>query len=323
MWNQTLQFEFIILGFPELAQDQFSLFALFCTIYLLTLLENILLILTISLNRHLHKPMYFFLGNLSILEIIYVSMIMPQLFSNLLFSKRTITLGGCVTQLCFIISLASSEFFLLTAMAYDRYLAICHPLHYTLRMNHRVCMVLSIGSWLGGFLFTFPSVIMISNLQFCSKNTIRHFFCDISPLLTLSCTDTSSIELLDFVAALVVLMPSLLVTVISYVCIFRTVARIPSRKGKHKAFSTCVSHLVVVCMFYASTIFMYARPKAIQSFEFNKLVSILYTVVTPFLNPIIYSLRNREVRETWSKALYRSTIFLARSQGERLKLWQH
>ncbi|XP_060111095.1 olfactory receptor 6P1-like [Heteronotia binoei] len=308
MRNITSHLEFIIMGFSELPQHQLLLFALFFTIYLLTLLENVLLIVTIWLNNHLRTPMYFFLGNLSLLEIFYISVTMPKLFSNLLLGEKTITLGGCLAQLYFFLSLASSECFLLSAMAYDRYLAICCPLHYTSLMNHTACITLSLASWLGGFLASFPSVAMISNLQFCNKNTIRHFFCDISPLLRLSCTDTSLIELLDFVAALAVLMTSLLVTGTSYICIFCTVAKIPSAKGKHKAFSTCVSHLTVVSMFYATTIFMYARPKAIGTFDLNKMVSILYTVVAPFLNPMIYSLRNREVRETLTRAVHRKAV---------------
>ncbi|XP_066485801.1 olfactory receptor 6P1-like [Tiliqua scincoides] len=309
MWNQTSHTEFIIMGFPEFPKHQFLLFTLFVSVYLLTLLENVLLLVTIWLNSHLRTPMYFFLGNLSLLEIFYVSVTMPKLFSNLLLGEKTITLGGCLTQLFFFLSLASSECFLLATMAYDRYLAICHPLHYASLMNHRICTILSLASWLGGFLASFPSVVMISNLRFCSKSTIRHFFCDLSPLLTLSCTDTSFIERLDFLAALAVLMTSLLVTGMSYASIFCTVAKIPSTKGKRKAFSTCVSHLTVVSMFYATTIFMYARPKAIGTFDLNKMVSILYTVVAPFLNPIIYSLRNRDVRETLRRALRNLATF--------------
>ncbi|XP_033024523.1 olfactory receptor 6A2-like [Lacerta agilis] len=323
MWNQTSHVEFIIMGFPEFPQHQLYLFAFFSTIYLLTLLENVLLIVTISLNNHLHTPMYFFLGNLSLLEIFYVSITMPKLLSNLLSGEKTITLEGCITQLYFFLSLASSECFLLATMAYDRYLAICYPLHYATLMNHRASTVLSLVSWLGGFLASFPSVLMISNLQFCRKNAIRHFFCDLSPLLRLSCTDTSSIEMVDFVAALAVLLTSLAVTGTSYICIFCTVAKIPSVKGKRKAFSTCVSHLAVVSMFYATTIFMYARPKAIRTFDLNKLVSILYTVVAPFLNPIIYSLRNREVRKTLRRALHNSATLSKCFQKEKLKLSQN
>ncbi|XP_062992666.1 olfactory receptor 6B9-like [Elgaria multicarinata webbii] len=321
MWNQTSHVEFIVMGFPELPHHQLLLFVIFSTIYILTIMENVLLIVTIWLNRHLRTPMYFFLGNLSLLEMFYVSVTMPKLFSNLLFGEKTITLGGCLTQMYFFISLASSECFLLATMAYDRYVAICHPLHYTSLMNHRACIFLSLVSWLGGFLATFPSVVMISKLQFCRKNTIGHFFCDISPLLKLSCTDTASIEVLDFVAALAVLMTSLFVTGTSYGFILCTVARIPSTKGKHKAFSTCVSHLAVVSMFYATTIFMYARPKAIGTFDLNKLVAIQYAVVAPFLNPIIYSLRNREVRETLHRALHSSVAISVFFQTQRLKTW--
>ncbi|XP_060639237.2 olfactory receptor 226-like [Anolis sagrei] len=302
MWNQTSHVEFIIVGFSELPQHQLVLFVLFCFIYLLTLLENILLLVIILSNKNLRTPMYFFLGNLSLLDVFYVSVTMPKLFSNFLLGEKTITLNGCITQLYFFQSLGSSEFFLLAAMAYDRYVAICHPLHYTSFLTYRACMILSLGSWFGGFLASLPSVVMISNLEFCRQNNIRHFFCDISPLLLLSCTDTSFTERLDFVAALVVFMPSLGMTGMSYVCIFYTVAKIPSAKGKHKAFCTCASHLIVVSMLYATTIFVYAQPKAIATFD-TMFMSIFYITVIPVLNPIIYSLRNREVRQTLSRAL--------------------
>ncbi|EMP28522.1 hypothetical protein UY3_14394 [Chelonia mydas] len=170
-------------------------------------------------------------------------------------------------------------------MACDCYLTICHRLHYPAFMNHRACTVLNLGSWLSGFLASFPSIVMISRLQFCSANTVQHFFCDLLPLLKLSCTDTSTIETLDFVAALSVLVTSLLVTGTSYICIFSTVARIPSTAGNHKAFFISASHLVVVSMFYATTLFMYAWPRSVSTFDLNKLVSVLYTVVAPFLNP--------------------------------------
>ncbi|XP_030402337.1 olfactory receptor 6-like [Gopherus evgoodei] len=313
--NQSSHTDFIILGFPGLPEHQGLLFVLFITIYVLTLMENLVLIVTIKLNCALHTPMYFFLGNLSLLEIFYVSVTVPRLLSNLLLGEKVISLEGCIAQLYFFLSLASSECFLLVAMAYDRYLAICHPLRYPDLMNHRACTVLSLGSWLSGFLASFPSILMLSRLQFCSDNTIQHFFCDLPPLLKLSCTDTSTIETLDFVAALSVLVPSLLVTVTSYICIFSTVARIPSVVGKHKAFSTCASHLVVVSMFYATILFMYARPRAVGTFNLNKLVSVLYTVVAPFLNPIIYSLRNREVKETLGRVLgskANSLVFIVR-----------
>ncbi|XP_067388385.1 olfactory receptor 226-like [Emydura macquarii macquarii] len=301
--NHSSHTEFIVLGFPGLPEHQGLLFVLFVTVYVLTLMENLVLIVTVKLNYQLHTPMYFFLGNLSLLEIVYVSVTVPKLLSNLLLGEKAISLAGCMAQLYFFLSLASSECFLLATMAYDRYLAICHPLRYPALMNHRACAVLSLGSWLSGFLASFPSIVMISRLQFCDGNTIQHFFCDLSPLLRLSCTDTSTIETLDFVAALFVLVTSLLVTGTSYICIFSTVARISSRAGKRKAFSTSASHLVVVSMFYTTTMFMYARPRTIGTFDLNNLVSVLYTVVAPFLNPIIYSLRNREVREILGRAL--------------------
>ncbi|XP_073165706.1 olfactory receptor 226-like [Lepidochelys kempii] len=293
--NHSSHTDFIILGFPGLPEHQWLLFVLFVTIYVLTLMENLVLIVTIKLNCQLHTPMYFFLGNLSLLEIFYVSVTVPKLLSNLLLGEKVTSLGGCMAQLYFFLSLASSECFLLAAMACDCYLTICQRLNYPALMNHRACTVLNLGSWLSGFLASFPSIVMISRLQFCSANTIQHFFCDLLPLLKLSCTDTSTIETLDFVAALSVLVMSLLVTGTSYICIFSTMARIPSTAGKHKAFFICASHLVVVSMFYATTIFMYAWPRAVGTFDLNKLVSVLYTVVAPFLNPSSTAFKQKEI----------------------------
>jgi olfactory receptor len=246
--------------------------------------------------------MYFFLANLSVLETFYTTVTVPKLLAGLLAGARTISFSGCLTQLFLFLSLGSSECFLLATMACDRYLAICHPLHYPAIMDSRLCLQLALSAWLGGFLASFVSTALISRLRFCGSNVLNHFFCDISPLLQLSCSDTTTIETLDFVAALAVLATSLMVTTVSYAHILATVLRIPGA-GHQKAFSTCASHLVVVVIFYTTTIFMYARPHAISSFDLNKLVSVVYSVVTPLLNPIIYCLRNRDIREALAKLL--------------------
>ncbi|XP_006880168.1 PREDICTED: olfactory receptor 226-like [Elephantulus edwardii] len=301
--NFTLVTEFVLLGFPELCHLHGLLSGSFLTIYMVTLLENLVIIVVIRTSRQLHTPMYFFLANLSVLEILYTSVTVPKLLASLLVQEKTISFSGCLTQLFLFLSLGSSECFLLATMACDRYLAICHPLRYPAIMDSRLCLHLALSAWLGGFLASFVSLALISHLRFCGPNVLNHFFCDISPLLQLSCSDTTVIEMLDFVAALAVLMTSLLVTVVSYVRILATVLRIPGGAGRQKAFSTCASHLLVVAIFYTTTIFMYARPHAASSFDLNKLVSVIYSVVTPLLNPIIYCLRNRDIKEALAKHL--------------------
>ncbi|XP_044092664.1 olfactory receptor 6-like [Neovison vison] len=301
--TETLVTEFILLGFPELCHLRGLLSGLFLTIYLVTILENLVIVLTIRASQQLHTPMYFFLANLSVLETLYTSVTVPKLLAGLLARVRTISFSGCLTQLFLFLSLGSSECFLLATMACDRYLAICRPLHYPAAMNWQLCLRLALSAWLGGFLASFVSMALISRLRFCGPNVLNHFFCDISPLLQLSCSDTTTIEILDFAAALAVLATSLLVTMVSYAHILVTVLRIAGWAGRRKAFSTCASHLVVVATFYTTTIFMYARPHAASSFDSNKLVSVIYSVVTPLLNPLIYCLRNRDIREALTKLL--------------------
>ncbi|KAM5272130.1 olfactory receptor 226-like [Ctenodactylus gundi] len=302
--SDTLVTEFILLGFPELSHLQGLLSGSFLAIYVVTVLENLVILGTIGASHRLHTPMYFFLANLSVLETFYSTVTIPKLLAGLLAQARAISFAGCLTQLFLFLSLGSSECFLLTTMAGDRYLAICHPLRYPAIMHPRLCLYLALSAWLGGFLASFVSIALISHLRFCGPNVLNHFFCDISPLLQLSCSDTTAIETLDFVAALAVLVTSLLVTAVSYVRILATVQRVPGGAGRRKAFSTCASHLVVVVIFYTTTIFMYARPHAISSFDLNKLVSMVYSVMTPLLNPIIYCLRNRDIKEALAKLLH-------------------
>lgn len=300
--SSALVTEFVLLGFPELCHLQGLLLGSFLTIYLVTVLENLVVVGTIRASRQLHTPMYFFLGNLSVLETLYTSVTVPKLLA-ILAGARAISFSSCLTQLFLFLSLGSSECFLLATMACDRYLAICRPLQYPAIMGSRLCLCLALSAWLGGFLASCVSTALITRLRFCGSNILNHFFCDISPLLQLSCSDTTAIEMLDFVAALAVLASSLLVTAFSYAHILATVVRVRGGAGRRKAFSTCASHLVVVAIFYTTTIFMYARPRAISSFALNKLVSVVYSVVTPLLNPLIYCLRNHDIREALAKLL--------------------
>ncbi|CAM9815016.1 unnamed protein product [Bubo scandiacus] len=294
--NDTHIHEFILLGFPTVIELRALLFVIFLTVYLLTVLENIVIITLIRRNHQLHKPMYFFLGHLSFLEAWYISVTVPKLLVNFLVKNKSISFPGCMAQLYFFIALVCTECVLLAVMAYDRYVAICNPLRYPVIMNHRVCMQLAMGSWLVGFLISVLKVFFISQLSFCGPNKINHYFCDISPLLNISCSDSSLAELVDFILALIVIMVPLCTVVTSYICIIFTVLKIPSSQGRQKVFSTCSSHLTVVILFYSTTLFTYAHPKVMYTYSANKLVSVLYTVVVPLLNPLIYCLRNKEVR---------------------------
>ncbi|KAJ7313809.1 hypothetical protein JRQ81_005526 [Phrynocephalus forsythii] len=305
--NRSRVREFILLGFPTTKELQVLLFVIFLVAYIFTLLENVVIIAVIRINPQLNKPMYFFLSNLSFLETWYLCVIVPRLLVNFLAKDKTISFEGCMAQLYFFSSLICTECVLLAVMAYDRYVAICNPLRYPTIMTHRLCMQLSVGSWSTGFLASVLKVAFISQLPFCGPNTINHFFCDISPLLNMSCEDMTVAEIVDFVLALIILLGPLSVTIVSYVCIIGTILRIPTSQGRKKAFSTCTAHLTVVTIFFSATLFMYARPKRIHPFDLNKLVSVIYTIVTPMLNPFIYCLRNQEVKEALKKAFCSSS----------------
>ncbi|NXL39348.1 OR6B1 protein, partial [Glaucidium brasilianum] len=301
--NDTHIHEFILLGFPTVIELQALLFVIFLTVYLLTVLENIVIITLIRRNHQLHKPMYFFLGHLSFLEAWYISVTVPKLLVNFLVKNKSISFTGCMAQLYFFIALVCTECVLLAVMAYDRYVAVCNPLRYPAIMNHRVCMQLAMGSWLIGFLTSVLKVFFISQLSFCGPSVINHFYCDISPLLKLSCSERLVAEMVDFVFALLILLIPLSVIIISYMCIISTILCIPMAQNRKKAFSTCVSHLTVVIIFFSATLYMYARPRSLHSLDINKLVSIIYAIATPMLNPFIYCLRNQEVKDTLWKTL--------------------
>lgn len=308
--NWTKVTEFILVGFPGSQRLQITLFTVFLLAYMLTVMENVVIIVLIWLNLTLHKPMYLFLSNLSFLEIWYVSVTVPKLLGGFVTAERAISFIGCMAQLYFFLGLACTECVLLTVMAYDRYIAICNPLRYPAIMSHGFCIRLAAGSWLSGFSIAMGKIFFISRLSYCGPNVLNHFFCDVSPLINLACTGKEVAELTDFLLALLILIAPLCVTIFSYICIISTVMRIPSAKGKQKAFSTCASHLMVVTIFYSATIFIYARPRAITSFDSNKLVSVLYTVLTPLLNPIIYCLRNKEFKDVLKKSLHGSSSTL-------------
>ncbi|XP_024052697.1 olfactory receptor 11A1-like, partial [Terrapene carolina triunguis] len=307
--NQTAIIEFIFLGFGDLPELQLLLFLLFLVIYISTMAGNVLIVMLVVTDQHLHTPMYFFLGNLSCLETCYTSTILPRMLTSLLTGDGTISVSGCLTQLFFFGSLAGTECYLLAAMSYDRYLAICKPLHYSALMNTRFCLQLAAGSWFNGSLATAIFILFMSQFIFCGPNEIDHFYCDSGLLVNLACGDTHLMALLSSVLACVFTLPPFLLTLTSYVCIITTILRIPSTTGRQKAFSTCSSHLIVVTIFYGTIMIVYMLPKRDTPRVLKKVLSLCYTVLTPLVNPLIYSLRNRDFKEALRQAVTKYVAF--------------
>ncbi|XP_043827835.1 olfactory receptor 10AG1-like [Dromiciops gliroides] len=293
--NLTVMMEFILIGFSELPNLQGFLFGIFLVTYMSILIGNGLIIIITKVDAGLQTPMYFFLGNFSFLEICYTSVTLPRMLTNLWTQKRNISLLACSIQLCFLLILGNSECFLLGVMAYDRYVAICKPLYYPVIMNQKMCIQLLIGSWITGIPVQIALTYQIFSLPFCGSNKLNHVFCDIPPLLKLACGDTSKNEFSVYADAVLFAMVPFLLIVGSYVKIIATILKLPSVTGRYKAFSTCSSHLIVVGLFYGSGIIMYLRPKSSYSAGTDKVFSLFYTIVTPVFNPLIYSLRNKDV----------------------------
>ncbi|XP_039353520.1 olfactory receptor 10A7-like [Mauremys reevesii] len=302
--------EFILLGFGNHPELQIFLFLLFLVIYVVTMAGNILIMVLVVTDQHLHTPMYFFLGNLSCLETCYTSTILPRMLASLLTGDRTISVTGCLIQLYFFGSLVDTECYLLAVMSYDRYLAICKPLHYGTRMNNRFCFQLAAGSWISAFLAVIIVIILMSQLIFCGPNEIDHFFCDLTPMIKLSCSDTHKMEFVTFWGSVLFTLPPFLLTMTSYVYIIIAILRIPSTTGRQKAFSICSSHLIVVTIFYGTLMIVYILPKTEKLRELNKVFSLCYTVLTPLLNPLIYSLRNKDVKLAFRKAVRKYVAFM-------------
>ncbi|XP_030066617.1 olfactory receptor 5V1-like [Microcaecilia unicolor] len=307
--NHTKVTEFIILGFYELPEMQLFLFLLFLIIYLMCLTGNLLIIFTVCSDSHLHSPMFFFLSNLSFLEICYVTVTVPKLLAVLIAQNKTISFMQCMIQMYLFLACTDTEFYLLTAMAYDRYVAICKPLHYTIIMNKKVCIILAIVSWTIAFLNPVSYVTLMSQSFFCSSNKINHFFCDATALMSLLCSGTYAIETLTYIEGSLLGFTPLILTVISYVYIISAILKIQSAKGRQKTFSTCSSHLTVVLLFYGTSFGVYMRPKSAYSMDLNKLFTVVYITVIPLLNPLIYSLRNKELKETLWKTTRRTIFF--------------
>ncbi|XP_063159044.1 olfactory receptor 5V1-like [Candoia aspera] len=297
--NQTKLSEFIILGFQNLQEMQSLLFSAFLTIYLFTMLWNIFIITIAILDQKLRTPMYFFLGNLSFLDICYTSTTIPQMLDLIVKDRSSISFTACVLQLYFFFSFVGTECLLLAVMALDRYVAICNPLHYSLLMRRCVCLQLTIACWVGGFLNSALHTYFAFQLPFCGDNRLDAFYCDIPPLLKLSCGDISLNQKLLLSVGLLIAWTPLFCILLSYASIISTVLKMRSAEGRRKAFSTCSSHLTVVLLYYGSCIFTYLRPVSSQSSVNAKLIPLMYSILTPLLNPIIYTLRNKDVKKAW------------------------
>ncbi|XP_077024219.1 olfactory receptor 6C4-like [Tamandua tetradactyla] len=298
MKNQTLLTEFILLGLTDIPELQVALFVLLFLTYIFSIIGNLIIITLTLLDSQLHTPMYFFLRNFSFLEISFTTTFTPRLLYSILTGNKSISFTGCFAQYFFTIFLGATEFYLLAAMSYDRFVAICKPLHYTIIMSNRVCVQLVLCSWLGGFLIILCPIILTSKLDFCASNVLNHYYCDYGPLLEISCSDTSLLELVDFILAFVTLVVTLVLVILSYTNIIRTILNIPATQQRKKAFSTCSSHMIVISLSYGSCIFMYIKPSA-KGVAFNKGVAVLNTSVAPLLNPFIYTLRNKQVKQAF------------------------
>ncbi|XP_077112489.1 olfactory receptor 10AG1-like [Ranitomeya variabilis] len=294
--NQTTVTEFTLVGFSDSLQLQYLWFAFFFCIFKISLLAHMFIILLYRFSPNLHTPMYFFLAIFSFLEICYLSTIVPKLLINLLSQKKTITFYGCAVQMYCFLLLGSTECYMLAAMAYDRYNAICHPLLYNVIMRRAVCFRLVMGSCVIGTTVGVLQTTFIFTLPFCGSGQINHFYCDIPPLLNLACSNSRFNEIATFIIASLLIVGSFLLTMISYTNILWTIVKHHPTASRRKAFSTCTSHLIVVTLFFGSGIIMYLRPKSRYGMDDGKFLSLMYTIIVPFLNPFIYSLRNNDVK---------------------------
>ncbi|XP_074092281.1 olfactory receptor 6M1-like [Macrotis lagotis] len=303
--NMTTIQEFMLEGFPAVQHLGKPLFVVHLLLYLVSIMGSIIIV-TITWSDHcLQTPMYFFLSSFSFLESCFITTVIPKLLAIFLSGMQTISFAACLTQTFFFLFLGSTCFFLLAVMSLDRYMAICNPLHYHIIMNMRVCFLLVLSCYLLGFILIIGPILMVSRLSFCGFNLINHFFCDLGPLVHLSCSNTNTIESLSFLFSIVIILSSLTITVISYIKIIITIVNLPTAKERQKAFSTCSSHLIVLFLTYGSCVFIYVKPKQADRLESNKEAALVNTVITPLLNPFIYTLRNKQVKKALRNAVYR------------------
>ncbi|XP_034646097.1 olfactory receptor 14A16-like [Trachemys scripta elegans] len=303
MSNQTAVTEFLLLGYSDIWELQILYFIVFLVLYLISLLGNLLIITAIALNCHLHNPMYFLLINLAILDFGYISVTIPKSMANSLMNTRLISYSGCVAQVFFYIFFASANFALLTIMAYDRYVAICQPLHYEMVMNRRACVQMAASAWISGIICSALHTGNTFAISFCGGNMVDQFFCEIPQILHLACSDSDLGEVVVISLCMFLSLICFAFIVVSYVQIFKTVLRIPSEEGRHKAFSTCLPHLIVVSLFLFTGTFAFLKPTSNSTSDLNSLVAVLYSILPPMMNPIIYSMRNKEIKGALSKLI--------------------
>ncbi|KAM6033004.1 olfactory receptor 2AP1-like [Theristicus caerulescens] len=309
MLNHTTVTEFLLLGFPSLHHQQRLMAITLLASHLVIFVGNLLIISLLLAERDLYRPMYFFLCNLSCLEIFITTSILPKAIGNLLMGSKAISYPGCLTQCYFYSLLGSIQFVLLAVMSYDRYVAICHPLHYPMLINSQLCLQLLLGSWAAGFLATVASAVLVARMPFCNANRIDHFFSDTDSalLIKLSCAETQMVELIPFVASSIILLGSLGMTAMSYLYIMNTILRLPSASSRHKAFSTCSSYFTFVILGYGSCIFMYVQPSS-HHISYNKAVALLNTLMAPLMSPFLFSLRNQMMKGALKAAWKRRVI---------------
>ncbi|XP_004433337.1 PREDICTED: olfactory receptor 1E1-like [Ceratotherium simum simum] len=309
--NQTIISDFLLLGLPIEPEQQNLFYALFLAMYLTTILGNLLIIFLIRLDSHLHTPMYLFLSSLSFSDICFSSVTIPKLLQNMQSQVSSIPYAECLTQMYFFLFFADLESFLLVAMAYDRYVAICFPLRYTTIVSPKLCLSLVVLSWVLTTFHAMLHTLLMARLCFCADNVIPHFFCDMSALLNLSCSDTRVNELVIFIMGGLILVVPFLLIILSYARIVSSIFNIPSARGVHKAFSTCGSHLSVVLLFYGTVIGLYLCPSSSNSTVKEIVLGMMYTVVTPMLNPFIYSLRNRDIKGALRRVFHKKKILFS------------
>nr|XP_001091345.3 olfactory receptor 11H4-like [Macaca mulatta] len=295
--------EFVLLGFPGCQEMQSFLFSLFFVIYVFTIIGNGTIVFAVRLDKRLHTPMYILLGKFAFLEILYVTSTVPNMLVNFLSERKTISFVGCFLQFYFFTSLGTTEAYFLCIMAYDRYLAICCPLHYPTIMTPQLCYILMSFCWVFGFLSYSVSTVQLSQLPFCGPNIINHFLCDMDPLMALSCAPAPITEIVFYILSSLIIILTLLYICGSYMLLLLAVLKVPSAAGRQKAFSTCGSHLTVVCLFFGALLAMYVSPTTDNPAAIQKIITLFYSVVTPFLNPLIYSLRNKEMKAALKKVL--------------------
>ena len=312
--NLTENNEFLLMGFSEESELQPLIYGLFLSMYLITVFGNLLIILAVSSDSHLHTPMYFFLSNLSFVDICFTSTTIPKMLWNIQTQNKVITYEGCIIQMCFFLLFSGMDIFLLTVMAYDRYVAICHPLHYTVIMTPQLCGLLVLVSWIIGVLHSLLESLMVFQLSFCTVLEIPHFFCELNQMIQLASSDTFLNNVVMYSGAVLLAGSSLMCILYSYSKIVSSIQGMASAQGKYKAFSTCASHLSVVSLFYCTGLGVYLSSASIHSLHSNARASVMYTVVTPMLNPFIYSLRSKDLKRglkmSFGKLSIKGPIFL-------------